>query len=164
MGTSCSFIADSMLGTMARRLRMLGIDTLYLRDAQDSELKYLVRSQDRILLTRDVSLARELNDKAWLVTGTGVRQEFFSIASRLALFSSQVSPFSRCLDCNSRLEHVDRSDVQDKVPPYVLKTYGTFFHCPDCEKVFWEGTHGENMSEEIEWMEKQLIKGRNTED
>ncbi len=150
-------VSDAMLGTLARRLRMLGIDTLYLSDAGDGELKYLVRSQDRILLTKDSRLARDLPGNAWLVQGTDVREEFLSIAERLAPFSNQVKPFSRCLECNSRLEPVDRLRVRGKVPPYVLKTCETFVCCPDCGKVFWEGTHGSRMREDIDWMQGILL-------
>ena len=53
-----------MLGSLAKKLRMLGIDTAYLSDAPDAQLKYVVRSEGRILLTRDASLAKQLGEKA----------------------------------------------------------------------------------------------------
>ena len=49
------FIADAMLGKLARWLRLLGYDTLYSQES-DSIIAQHARSQERILLTR----AREL--------------------------------------------------------------------------------------------------------
>ncbi|MDF1536176.1 MAG: Mut7-C RNAse domain-containing protein [bacterium] len=154
------FIADSMLGTLARRLRMLGIDTLYLRNAADSERKSLVRSQGRILLTKDSGLAGELADNAWLVKGADVREEFLSIAERLALFRGEIKPFSRCLVCNSLLEPIEPQRAENRVPPYVFLSRKTFSECYSCEKIFWEGTHGERMAKDVEWMREILEEGK----
>ena len=160
MGQSSSprFLADTMLGSLARKLRLLGIDTLYISDADDSELKYLVRSQSRILLTRDVNLSRNLGDLAWQVSGKDAREEFFSIAERLGPLSDQVEPFSRCLHCNDLLLSLESSEAYGKVPPYIYHSKKTFSRCPSCGKVFWEGTHSKRMGEEVEWM-KDILQG-----
>jgi uncharacterized protein with PIN domain len=152
-----------MLGSLARKLRLLGIDTAYIRDADDGELKYLVRSQDRILLTRDVNLSRILGDHAWLVTGIDIREEFLSIADRLGPLWDQVDPFSRCLICNDLLLSIEPSEAYGKVPPYIYQSRKTFLRCPSCGKVFWEGTHSGRMGEEVEWMEKVLEEGKRGE-
>jgi uncharacterized protein with PIN domain len=151
------FIADAMLGTLAKRLRLLGIDTVYLNDAHNGELKYLTRSQDRILLTRDVNLAGVLGDHAWLVTGRGVREELLSITERLAPFGDKIIPFSRCLDCNEPLTTIQASETGGKVPPYILSSKTHFSRCSSCGKVFWEGTHRKRMVEEVKWMREQLM-------
>ena len=153
-------LADSMLGTLARRLRMLGIDTLYLRDAEDSELKYLVRSQDRILLTKDNQLAQQLTVNAWLVKGADAREEFASISSQLSAASCKLEPLSICLECNIRLEQVEGHKHRLKIPPYVLKEEKRFMGCPGCGKIYWEGTHGTSMKEEISWMKLVLEEGK----
>jgi len=148
-----------MLGSLAGKLRLLGIDTAYLSDTDDNEMKYLVRSQGRILLTRDKSLSKNLRDLAWLVTGAGAKEEFSSIANRLSAIGCQLDPFSRCLDCNERLETIESSEAKGKVPPYIYQSKTTFSRCPSCEKVFWGGTHSERMREEVEWMKGVLEEG-----
>jgi hypothetical protein len=153
---SLRFVADNMLGTLVKKLRLLGIDTAYIRDADDSELKYLVRSQSRILLTKDLNLSKNLGDLAWFVTGGNTREEFLSIADRLRPFSDILEPFSRCLDCNDLILSMQPSEADGKVPPFVLQSRETFSQCPSCEKVFWEGTHSERMKEEISWMKSAL--------
>ncbi len=156
-------IADIMLGTLAKKLRLLGIDTAYTSEADDSELKYLVRSQGRILLTRNMNLSKNLGDMAWFVTGKDVWEEFLSIAERFKLFSDLLEPFSRCLECNDLVLSIKPSEADGKVPPYIYQSKKTFSRCPSCGKVFWDGTHSERMREEIEWMrgvleeEKDLV-------
>ena len=103
MSTSCRFIADSMLGSLAKKLRMLGVDTAYLNDASNGELKNVVRSQCRILLTRDTDLARQLGERALLVTGTDAREEFLSVAGFLREKGVSPRSMSRCLNCNGLL-------------------------------------------------------------
>ena len=146
-----------MLGTLAKKLRLLGINTVYVKDADDSEIRYLARSQNRILLTRDENLARILGDHAWLVTGIDIREEFLSIAERLAPFSEKIIPFSRCLDCNEPLTTIQASETGGKVPPYILSSKTHFSRCSSCGKVFWEGTHSKRMGQEVKWMREQLM-------
>lgn len=156
---SLRFVADNMLGSLARKLRLLGIDTAYVSDADNSELKYLVRFQSRILLTRDVNLSKNLGELSWLVTGKDAREEFLSIAERIKPFSDQFEPFSRCLDCNDLLLPMGPSDAEGRVPPFIYQSKKTFYGCPSCGKIFWEGTHSDRMGEEVSWMRGVLEKG-----
>ena len=150
------FLADTMLGSLAKKLRLLGIDTAYISDPDDSELKYLVRSQGRILLTRDLNLSRSMGDLAWSVIGKDAREEFLSIAEKLKSFSDLLVPFSRCLDCNNPLQSMELSEALGKVPPFIYQSQKIFSHCPSCGKVFWKGTHGKRMGEEIARMKEAL--------
>ncbi len=152
------FLADTMLGSLAKKLRLLGIDTAYFNVIDDSALKYIVRSESRILLTRNFTLSKELSDLAWSVTGNDARKEFLSIAECLSTAGCQPDPFSICLDCNETLLSIDPSMADGKVPPYIYQSKTTFSRCPSCEKVFWEGTHRKKMEKEVEWMKEQ-IKG-----
>src|SRR5208283_689191 len=52
------FVADVMLGSLARWLRILGFDTIYFRVIDDNELIKIALQQERILLTRDTGIAR----------------------------------------------------------------------------------------------------------
>lgn|GEM_PF-681130 len=154
------FVADSMLGSLARKLRMLGIDVLFLKDAPDSELKFLVRSQSRILLSRDGRLVETLGSRAWLVDGANVREEFLSIAPSLAAGGCRTSPMSLCLICGGKLVPVSPASAGSKVPPYILERGLDLSECSGCGKIFWHGTHWKRMEEEIRWMEEEIEKRR----
>ena len=47
------FIADEMLGKLAKWLRFLGYDTLYAEKISDAEIMLIAENEDRIILTRD---------------------------------------------------------------------------------------------------------------
>ncbi|MGD8353616.1 MAG: Mut7-C RNAse domain-containing protein [Pseudomonadota bacterium] len=152
-------LADAMLGSLARKLRLLGFDTAYAGDADGNELKYLVRSKDLILITRDLTLAGSLGERAWVPAGSDVEQEFRSIAGNLALFRHQLKPFSRCIDCNVTLESADAMDAEGMVPPYIFQRHKKFSRCPSCRRIFWGGTHRERMEKEVEWMVRLIVRG-----
>lgn len=154
------FIADSMLGSLARRLRMLGIDTAYCRDSEDGALKSMARAEGRILLSRDRRLVRAIGKGAWEVTGTGVREEFLSVAPLLAAEGCRPAPMSRCLECNGRLITPDSASARAKAPPHVLESGADLLSCAGCGKVYWKGTHGKRMDEEVAWMKGELEKRR----
>ena len=153
-----------MLGSLARKLRMLGIDTLFLKDVEDSELKFLVRSQGRILLSRDRRLVEALGSRAWQVTGANVRKEFLSIASSLAAGDCLPAPMSLCLDCGGKLIPVSPASARSKVPPNILERGLNLLGCSECGKVYWHGTHWARMEEEIRWMEEEIEKRRRQDD
>ena len=62
----------------------------------------------------------------------------------------QSQPFTLCLECNEPL--VDRSpaDVKDRVPPYVYKTQTQYMECPECQRIYWRGTHWKAMLNKLE--------------
>ena len=54
------FLADAMLGRLARWLRVLGYDTTYDPGLTDPPLVALAAAEDRVLLTRDRHLMTHL--------------------------------------------------------------------------------------------------------
>ena len=48
------FIADIMVGKLARYLRMAGYDVIYLNDIEDAEVLRIAKKESRTILTRDV--------------------------------------------------------------------------------------------------------------
>jgi uncharacterized protein with PIN domain len=57
---SPSFLVDAMLGNIARKLRIFGYDTLYLKDTSDTSILGIAMREKRILLTRDKELFRRV--------------------------------------------------------------------------------------------------------
>ena len=50
------FIADVMVGKLARRLRTLGYDVVYSNRYRDDDIVRIACAEDRIILTRDTHL------------------------------------------------------------------------------------------------------------
>ncbi|MCD5401636.1 Mut7-C RNAse domain-containing protein [candidate division NPL-UPA2 bacterium] len=133
------FVADRMLGRLARRLRMLGYDTLYPR-VEDSELVRLARAEERILLTRDTHLSRRKGLNLIFIESERVKEQLKQLMRQLELTSDE-SLTSRCTICNTELEEMGREEARDYVPEFIYYTHRDFAHCPACHKFYWKGTH-----------------------
>lgn len=133
------FVADVMLGKLARWLRALGYDTLYFRDAPDSRLLGIALRERRQLLTRDAALAARAGAVGLLVRTEELDAQLREVMEACGLASR--APLSRCLECNGTLASRGRHEVGDRVPPYTLATQREFWECEGCGRVFWAGTH-----------------------
>ena len=139
------FLADGMLGTLAKWLRLLGYDTAYDNFAADPELARRARAEGRVLLTRDHELAARRGLRALLIRSEVLEEQVREVVSR---FGPPPQPaLSRCGVCNTVLEPVTPEEVADRVPPYVLQTQTEFRRCPGCGRIYWPGTHVQRMRE-----------------
>jgi uncharacterized protein with PIN domain len=146
--TEARFVADVMLGKLARWLRALGYDTLYFRDAADSRLLGIALREDRRLLTRDTALAARAGLAGLLVRADGLDEQLREVMAACGL--SARAPLSRCLECNGVLAPRDPADVRDRVPPYTLATHTEFWECQGCRRVFWPGSHARGILERLD--------------
>ncbi len=143
MDRPARFVADVMLGKLARWLRALGYDTLYLRDAPDARLLGLALREGRRLLTRDARLAARAGPAGLLVRAEDLDGQLREVLEACGLDGS--APLSRCLECNGILQAREPAEVRGRVPPYTLATQVEFWECEGCGRVFWPGTHAEGI-------------------
>jgi hypothetical protein len=142
------FVADVMLGRLARWLRALGYDTLYFRDAADARLLGIALRERRRLLTRDAALARRAREAGLLVRAEALDAQLREVMAACGLDGR--APLSRCLECNGLLAERAPAEVRDSVPPYTLATQRVFWACAGCARVFWAGTHATGMLRRLE--------------
>jgi len=147
MIVSCTFVADAMLGTLAKWLRILGYDTFFDPALDDHQLVRVARSQDRVLLTRDRELARRRGVRVLLVTSEKLDEQIAQVLADLDLESDRT--FSRCPVCNEPLLEMDREAARSRVPAYVARTHERFRACPSCQRVYWRGTHWQRMENKV---------------
>ena len=140
------FVVDVNLGRLAHWLRMLGFDTTYARDLiSDEEFARISKEENRILLTRDRGLLkRKTVDHGYFVRSSDPREQVAEVLSRFDIMNL-VSLCSRCMTCNRAIEPLDSDEAKPLVPPLVAENYSIFFRCPECQKIFWKGSHFENM-------------------
>jgi uncharacterized protein len=142
------FIADVMVGRLARWLRVLGLDVLYSNRYEDAEIIALAAAENRVVLTRDTGLAARLRpDQFIFIRDDNYRAQLAQVLRRFPAKTFKF--FSRCLECNTSLESVDKETVFERVPPYVYLTQTTFAECPSCHRVYWRGTHAEEIFKTI---------------
>lgn len=153
------FIVDHNAGKLVKWLRMMGYDTLFFNGSDDSGIIAAALAEDRIILTRDTGIM-----KRRLVT-RGELKAIMLDSDEPALQMKQViknlnldiyySPFSICLECNRILVEKSKEQVREKAPPYVLKTQNQYMECPACHRIYWRGTHWQEMNKKLEMFLEQ---------
>ncbi|MEM3397160.1 MAG: Mut7-C RNAse domain-containing protein [Thermoplasmata archaeon] len=141
------FVADHMLGKLARWLRLLGYDVLYPEAGKsDGELATLAEQTGRILLTRDKQLAARTRN-GLLIKSDDVQAQIEELKRNLGLRTEL--ELDRCSVCNNLIEKVEPGFVRDKVPEKVFASFNEFWYCRHCRKIYWYGSHVEKMQERL---------------
>ena len=142
---STGLLLDVHLGTLARRLRLLGIDTAYGNDASDDALVDQAAGQRRVLLTQD----RGLLMRRALWAGAYVRGNHpdEQLADVLHRFAPALAPWTRCTSCNGELVSVPKNEVADQLEPGTRRRYDRFARCRACGRVYWHGAHSRRLTE-----------------
>ncbi len=144
-GEYMKFIADVMLGRLAKRMRLLGFDVLYDRTLHDNEIIRLSLEEDRVILTRDTALAaRPLAKNHLLVSADRVQEQMGQVRSTFPHEMSD-TPLTRCSVCNEMLMQIVRHEVKDLVPSHIYEKKADFMQCPTCMRTYWRGSHVKSM-------------------
>ncbi len=134
-----------MLGSIARKLRIFGFDTLYVKNADDGEILKIGIAQGRVILTADREFFKRIvkaGTPGVLVAGKSEVEDLVHILSKNGIRSADVGRIgSRCSICNGLLTPKYTSSVRASVPEKVAASHQDFFQCIECNKVYWEGSH-----------------------
>jgi uncharacterized protein len=142
------FLLDVHLGTVARRLRLVGVDAAYDRDADDDHLVERANAERRVLLTQDRGLLRR--HSLWLgayVRGTRPDDQFADVLSR---FAPPLAPWTRCTACNGLLVPAAKADVAAQLQPGTRRTYDSYSRCESCGRIYWRGAHSRRLQATID--------------
>ncbi len=142
------FLLDVHLGALARRMRLLGLDTAYSRDADDEDLVRASLAEERVLLTRDRGLLHRRAARWGAHVGPLRPDE--QVREVLARFAPPLRPWTRCLACNGLLEDVAKAAVEERLEPGTRRTYDRFHRCTSCGKVYWPGAHRQRLQRLVE--------------
>jgi len=146
-----TFVADCMLGRLAKWLRILGFDVLYFSKAEDRELVAVARREGRVLLTRDTGLIERTAKRPnrLFIRSDEWEDQVVQVLDEFELWD-KVRPNTRCIPCNLPLKPISRERARNLVTPYVCEHAGSFAVCPGCGRVFWQGTHYGDMERKVE--------------
>ena len=135
------FIADAMLGRLARWLRILGHDVVYDSSISDNDLIARAIREHRIILTMDRKLTeRESAKNSLLIKSPSYKEQLKQVITHYNIdYKSGI--FTRCLVCNNLLEPIEKEKIKDRIPPYVYSTQDEFDICQQCGRIYWSGTH-----------------------
>ncbi|MFC3997388.1 Mut7-C RNAse domain-containing protein, partial [Nocardiopsis sediminis] len=138
------FVLDVHLGALARRLRLLGVDTAYANDLDDDALIDQANAEQRVLLTQDRALLhrRSLGSGAY-VRGSAPDDQMRDVIER---FVPPLAPWTRCPACNGPVAPVDKDAIADRLEPGTRRTYDTFTQCGSCGRLYWPGAHHDRLA------------------
>ncbi|MFC9608087.1 Mut7-C RNAse domain-containing protein [Streptomyces niveus] len=139
-GAPLRFLLDVHLGTLARRLRLLGVDAAYeSEDIGDPALAALSAKERRVMLSRDRGLLRrrEIWAGAYIYSDRTDDQ----LRDVLGRFAPVLAPWTRCTACNGPLGAADKDSVEGLLEQGTQRTYDVFAQCTACGRVYWRGAH-----------------------
>lgn len=159
------FISDSMLGKLTRWLRIAGCDVIYVNDFpssmnnQDEYLLERARDDHRILLTQDLDLYRKAiksGIKSIYLDSNDLVNQLIDISKHCSESINFDFNYSRCPVCNGELDRVSPAEVSERVSEDILERYYEFLTCIECHKVYWPGSHWENITRTAERYKSKL--------
>jgi uncharacterized protein with PIN domain len=148
-GAPLRFLLDVHLGTLARRLRLLGVDAAYeSTDIGDPALAARSAAEQRVMLSRDRGLLRrrELWAGAY-VYSTRPEEQLRDILDR---FRPGLHPWTRCTACNGLLRAATKEEVADQLEHGTHRTYDVFAQCRECGRAYWRGAHHQQLETIVE--------------
>src|SRR5215813_3521957 len=144
------FLADRMVGKLARWLRILGYDTVYLPQLSPEGVMREARRQGRLILTRDTRLLRRKDAPSFVfVQSDRFREQLRQVVDTLHLDPVRAL-FTLFAECNRTLKEVAKDQIRDRVPEYVWQTQNEFRRCPGCHRVYWGATHRDHVLAELQ--------------
>jgi uncharacterized protein len=135
---SASLDVDGMLGRLAKWLRILGFDTAFPRSRP---------SAGRLFVTarRSVTYAGAI-----VVSGEDPSDQLRQVLEQAGICPDPRLFLSRCLICNVPVREVQREDVAGKVPDGVFQKSRSFHECPECGRIYWEGSHADRIKKRLQ--------------
>jgi hypothetical protein len=137
-------LCDGMLGTLCKHLRICGIDAAYSNEGP--KILIQARAEDRVILTRNTRLINKRG--VFFLVSEDPLEQFRTVRVKFKL-KGRMKYLTRCLGCNEKLRRVDKESVRERIPYYTYKNFDAFAECPICNKVYWRGSHHENMVDKI---------------
>jgi hypothetical protein len=155
------FIVDCMGGNIAKKLRIMGFDTEFWLDASDDSLIKKSIHEHKILVTRDRGLYLRISKSSkngLLLSDEDEVKNLVFIFERCDI--KHINPVpdvnTRCTICNGTLKKLDKTMLSNPIPEKVYENITTIYECSKCSKVYWEGTHVENINKFIDNINKLL--------
>jgi uncharacterized protein len=148
------FICDTMLGRLAKYLRILGLDTIYVRSMSDLNGYEADIETPYFFTKRKIQKTSYANSH--YIKADDVVGQLKEIKEIILPHILESTLMTRCLRCNAILRDVDKDDVESFVPEFVFHRYVAFKLCPTCNKVYWGGSHIDHMNEWVKEMTESM--------
>jgi uncharacterized protein with PIN domain len=144
-------LCDQMLGSLAKWLRIFGLDTFYANsEITDEELLEIAKKENRTIITRDKELtqkAKKENIEVIQIKIIDLEEQINQVLNLIKIDKKLI--LTRCTICNSLVKKINKSEVEGKVPRKVFENNDKFWFCNKCNKFYWTGSHYDKINEKI---------------
>ena len=148
------FIVDAMLGNVAKKLRLLGFDSTYFSDIDDSDLLEKAKNENRIIISKDSNLIQQAKKNkipSIHISKEDEIEQFLEILKTIPLEFDVISgDTARCPKCNSETSSISKSSLENKISQRIIEYHEKFWKCNGCDQIYWEGTHIKNLQSFVE--------------
>jgi uncharacterized protein len=136
------FICDKTLGKLTKYLRILGFDTVSLKNLETLEI--CRSAADSSLFFTKQTKAIQYKPLI-IIKADKIQEQISEIADIIRPYFDSKAFMTRCIECNTLLRLTEKQNIEERVPEYIYHHHERFKLCPSCRKVYWEGTHVEQM-------------------
>jgi uncharacterized protein with PIN domain len=151
MGKQLRFLVDDTLRGLAKKLRMIGYDTLERGGESWWAVMAKAKQDHRVVVTLQQDLRTPPDVEMWVVETEQTNQQVQEVLDRISSDVDPPEPLSRCLVCNEVVEELAAETARPRVPPMVAQAHSVFCHCPKCGRIYWAGSHFHKIRA---WMER----------
>jgi uncharacterized protein with PIN domain len=136
---------------------MCSFDAKYSNNYTDHDIARLADMEHRIVLTRDRRLLKQkiITHGYWL-RSTAPKKQIYEVLRRFDLFS-MIESFKRCMECNGKIIPVDKKEILNQLEPKTIQYFDEFYHCMDCKRIYWKGSHYEQMSKFLDKIQRSAL-------
>lgn len=144
------FIADNMLGKLAKYLRMIGYDTVFPPPGNARDLIHLSKDENRVILTRISIFIRDFKPENYLfIKSQHFPDQLIQVIKKYGLEINIDKFFTLCIICSKPLLQVSKEEVKEKVPESIYMNFEEFRQCPLCSRIYWRGGHTQRMEKKL---------------
>jgi len=160
MSNKANFLADAMLGNIARKLRLLGFDCKYFATIKDDQLLSIAKNENRIFITKDhqiTNICRKQNISTIELFNTDEISQLVEIFKKMNINKCKIDMTDiRCTICNDVIQPIAKEKIIDRIPIGVAQNMQEFWICACCNRIYWMGTHIRNLQKFIDEINEKL--------
>jgi len=139
------FIITGKMKPLSQRLRMLGIDCHYEGGSSIRNIIQKAILENRILLT-EKPIAGTMRLSVFRLDDPDTKDQLKTVVEKFSL-KNDFNLFSRCIVCNQKFVETENisSRSRERIPDSVAERGLPLQECPDCGRVYWQGSHVDRM-------------------
>lgn len=151
------FLVDQTLGSLTKWLRLLGFDVIQIRLTPQALHNLPAPAHDLVILTKQISLRQKTRrPDLFVLESDHLEAQLTEICRNLHFPPGTWEPLKRCSRCNQTLLPLTPEQAEGKVPDYIGQKHQQFFECPQCRRVFWEGSHQRHIRRRLQELQGHL--------